>query len=138
MRLASWRKDGAESYGVVRPDGALIDLGKALGPSCPDLKSLLAAGALDKARRAAEPAQSAGRVGDVKLLPPIPNPGRIVCVGVNYPERNAEYKDGSQAPKYPSLFVRFPASLVGHDTPIERPPESTQFDYEGEMAMIIG
>ncbi len=138
MRLASWRKDGAESYGVVRPDGTLVDLGNALGPSCPDLKSLLAAGALDQARRTAETAPSAGRVGEVQLLPPIPNPGRILCVGVNYPKRNAEYKDGSEAPRYPSLFVRFPASLVGHEEPIERPPESTQFDYEGEVAMIIG
>jgi 2-keto-4-pentenoate hydratase/2-oxohepta-3-ene-1,7-dioic acid hydratase in catechol pathway len=138
MRLASWRKDGQDSYGVVRPDGTLVDLRQALPPSYPDLKSLLAAGALDRARQAAEAAPSAGRVSDVQLLPPIPNPGRILCVGVNYPERNAEYKDGSEAPKYPSLFVRFPGSLVGHDTPIERPPESEQFDYEGEVAIIIG
>jgi 2-keto-4-pentenoate hydratase/2-oxohepta-3-ene-1,7-dioic acid hydratase in catechol pathway len=138
MRLASWRKDGAESFGLVRPDGMLVDLKQALGAAYPDLKTLLAAGALDKARGAAETAPSAGRAGEVTLLPPVPNPGRILCVGVNYPERNAEYKDGSAAPKYPSLFVRFPGSLVGHDTPIERPPESVEFDYEGEVAMIIG
>jgi 2-keto-4-pentenoate hydratase/2-oxohepta-3-ene-1,7-dioic acid hydratase in catechol pathway len=138
MKLASWRKGGAQGYGVVRPDGSLGDLGKALGPAYPDLRSVLAAGALDAARRAAETAPGAGRVGDVELLPPIPNPGKVLCVGINYPERNAEYKDGTESPKYPSLFARFPSSFVGHETPIERPPESEQFDYEGEIVMIIG
>jgi hypothetical protein len=75
---------------------------------------------------------------DVTLLPPVARPGKILCVGVNYPERNAEYKDASEAPKYPSLFVRFPSSLVGHGTPIVRPPESSQLDYEGEIVLVIG
>ena len=70
--------------------------------------------------------------------PPFRRPGKIICVGVNYPERNAEYKDGSEAPKYPSLFVRFPGSFVGHEQPIVRPAESVQFDYEGEIALVIG
>lgn len=138
MRLASWRKDGTQRCGAVRPDGTLVDLGKALGATFPDVRSLLAAGALDAARRAAGTAPAAGHVGEVELLPPIPTPGKIICVGINYPERNAEYKDGSVPSKYPSLFVRFPGSLVGHETPIERPPESVQFDYEGEIALIIG
>jgi len=77
-------------------------------------------------------------VDAVTLIPPVPRPGKILCVGVNYPERNAEYKDGSEAPKYPSLFVRFPSSFVGHGTPILRPPESEQFDYEGEIAIVVG
>jgi 2-keto-4-pentenoate hydratase/2-oxohepta-3-ene-1,7-dioic acid hydratase in catechol pathway len=59
-------------------------------------------------------------------------------VGVNYPERNAEYKDGSDAPKYPSLFVRFPSSFVGHGAALIRPPESTQLDYEGEIVIVVG
>jgi 2-keto-4-pentenoate hydratase/2-oxohepta-3-ene-1,7-dioic acid hydratase in catechol pathway len=75
---------------------------------------------------------------DVEWLPPLQRPGKILCVGVNYPERNAEYNDGSDVPKYPSLFVRFPSSFVGHDTPILRPPESAQFDYEGEIVLVIG
>jgi 2-keto-4-pentenoate hydratase/2-oxohepta-3-ene-1,7-dioic acid hydratase in catechol pathway len=65
-------------------------------------------------------------------------PGKIICVGVNYPERNAEYKDGSDTPKYPSLFVRFPSSFVGHGQPLVRPLESTQFDYEGEIVIVVG
>ena len=60
---------------------------------------------------------------EVKLERPLPAPGKILCIGVNYQDRNAEYKDGSDAPKYPSLFVRFPASLVAHGEPILRPPE---------------
>jgi 2-keto-4-pentenoate hydratase/2-oxohepta-3-ene-1,7-dioic acid hydratase in catechol pathway len=75
----------------------------------------------------------------VEALPPCPLPlGKILCVGVNYPERNAEYKDGSDAPKYPSLFVRFPGSFVGHGQSILRPRESQQFDYEGEIVLVMG
>jgi 5-carboxymethyl-2-hydroxymuconate isomerase len=59
-------------------------------------------------------------------------------VGVNYAERNEEYRDGAQAPKYPSLFIRTPDSLVGHGTPLRRPPESEQLDYEGEIVIVIG
>ncbi len=70
--------------------------------------------------------------------PPFARPGKIICVGVNYPDRNAEYKDGSEAPKYPSLFVRFASSFVGHNQPIIRPPESVQYDYEGEIVLVIG
>jgi len=74
----------------------------------------------------------------VRLLKPIGRPGKILCVGVNYADRNAEYKDSSDQPKYPSLFVRFPDSLVAHEEPIVRPPESKQLDYEGEIALVIG
>ncbi|WP_204319968.1 fumarylacetoacetate hydrolase family protein, partial [Klebsiella pneumoniae] len=58
--------------------------------------------------------------------------------GVNYPDRNAEYKDGQEAPKYPSMFMRSPRSFVGHDTPLVRPRASAQLDYEGEIALVIG
>jgi 2-keto-4-pentenoate hydratase/2-oxohepta-3-ene-1,7-dioic acid hydratase in catechol pathway len=66
------------------------------------------------------------------------NPGKIICVGVNYPDRNAEYKDGQDAPQFPSLFVRFPQSFVGHGEALVRPKASLQLDYEGEIALIIG
>lgn len=65
---------------------------------------------------------------------PIPTPEKIICVGVNFPDRNEEYKDGQAAPANPSLFVRFPRSFTGHD----RPPESPQLDYEGEIVIVIG
>jgi 2-keto-4-pentenoate hydratase/2-oxohepta-3-ene-1,7-dioic acid hydratase in catechol pathway len=68
----------------------------------------------------------------------VPAPEKIVCVGVNYPDRNEEYKDGQAAPANPSLFVRFPRSFVGHRQNIVRPPESPQLDYEGEVVIVIG
>ena len=69
---------------------------------------------------------------------PIPLPEKILCVGVNYPDRNEEYKDGQAAASNPSLFVRFPRSFIGHDQPLIRPPESPQLDYEGEVVIVIG
>jgi 2-keto-4-pentenoate hydratase/2-oxohepta-3-ene-1,7-dioic acid hydratase in catechol pathway len=85
--------------------------------------------------------QSAGEcvpLSAVTFLPPMTHPGKIICVGVNFPDRNEEYKDGNAAPSNPSLFIRFPSSFTGHDQPLMRPPESHQLDYEGEIAIIIG
>jgi len=70
--------------------------------------------------------------------PPVPDHEKIICVGVNYVNRNEEYQDGSDLPKYPSIFLRTRESMVGHLQPICRPPESEQLDYEGEIAMVIG
>ena len=72
------------------------------------------------------------------MLPPILAPDKIICVGINYPDRNAEYKDGRGRRKYPNLFCRFPASLVGPEQPIVRPKVSDKFDYEGEIVLVIG
>ena len=77
-------------------------------------------------------------LADVTLTAPLPSPGKIICVGVNFPDRNAEYKDGQSAPANPSLFIRFPGSFVGHGDDLRRPPESQQLDYEGEIAIVIG
>ena len=74
----------------------------------------------------------------ITWLPPIPAPEKIICIGVNYPDRNAEYRDGQDAPKYPSMFMRTPRSFVGHQTPLVRPRASAQLDYEGELVLIIG
>lgn len=74
----------------------------------------------------------------VTLELPITNPTRIYCIGVNYINRNEEYKDNSDAPKYPSLFVRNPKSFVAHGQPVDIPPESEQLDYEGEIVLVIG
>lgn len=138
MRLATWNAKGAERFGVVTRDGSLIDLSKRLEGRFGSLQDIIAAGAAGEIATLIEGVPPDGKLSDVTLLPPLPKPGKIICVGVNYPERNAEYKDGSEAPKYPSLFVRFPNSFVGHETPILRPPESTQFDYEGEIVIVIG
>ncbi len=137
MKLATWNKDGSTSFGVVGEDGALFDLARRSNGAFADMAALVRAGGADAAGRLAK-GPSDGELAGVTLLPPILRPGKIICVGVNYPERNAEYKDGSEAPKYPSLFVRFPSSFVGHGEPLVRPLESTQFDYEGEIVIVIG
>jgi 2-keto-4-pentenoate hydratase/2-oxohepta-3-ene-1,7-dioic acid hydratase in catechol pathway len=141
MKLArwAWRDRGPQTtFGVVRDDRSVVDLGKRFEGRLAGVTDILTPEALDAVARAVESSPSDGKLTDVLLKPPIARPGKILCVGVNYPERNAEYKDGSDAPKYPSLFVRFPGSFVGHDAALIRPPESTQFDYEGEIVLVIG
>jgi 2-keto-4-pentenoate hydratase/2-oxohepta-3-ene-1,7-dioic acid hydratase in catechol pathway len=75
---------------------------------------------------------------EITLEIPVRDPEKIICVGVNFPDRNAEYKDGQEAPGKPSLFIRFARSFVGHGANLVRPPESPQLDYEGEIAIVIG
>jgi 2-keto-4-pentenoate hydratase/2-oxohepta-3-ene-1,7-dioic acid hydratase in catechol pathway len=77
-------------------------------------------------------------LADVELLTPVPNPARIVCVGVNYADHAAESGRAPEASGHPVLFTRFASSLVAHGQPIERPAVSHQFDWEGELAVVIG
>jgi 2-keto-4-pentenoate hydratase/2-oxohepta-3-ene-1,7-dioic acid hydratase in catechol pathway len=137
MRLASYLVNGLPSYGVVVGDG-IVDLAARLGGRYPDLRSLVAADGLEVARAAVAEARADHALGEVTLLPPIPAPEKLWCIGVNYMERNAEYKDNSALPKYPSLFVRSPSSVVGSEQGIEKPRVSDQFDYEGELVLVIG
>jgi 2-keto-4-pentenoate hydratase/2-oxohepta-3-ene-1,7-dioic acid hydratase in catechol pathway len=102
-----------------------------------DIDTLIAAGSLDVASSLLSAPTDFG-LDEVRVLPPVARPGKILCVGVNYPERNEEYKDGSTAPAYPSLFVRFASSLVADGQSIVRPRESSELDYEGELAVVIG
>ena len=136
MKLASYRHGGRTSYGAVI-DENIVDLGRRL-PQFPSLLSVLRAGALGAAKAVAEGAEPDLALGIVTLLPPIAEPGKIICVGVNYANRNAEYRDNSGDAKYPSLFYRSSHSLVGAGEPIVRPPESEQLDYEGEIVLVIG
>ena len=78
------------------------------------------------------------QLNEVTLRPPLPRPGKVFCVGVNYPDRNAEYRDGSDQPQYMSLFPRYISGFVGHRENLVRPPESEQLDYEGEIVIVIG
>lgn len=137
MRLASYLVNGLPSYGVVVGDG-IVDLAARLGGRYPDLRSLVAADGLEVARAAVAEARADHALGEVTLLPPIPAPEKLWCIGVNYMERNAEYKDNSALPKYPSLFARNPSSVVGSEQGIEKPRVSDQFDYEGELVLVIG
>jgi 2-keto-4-pentenoate hydratase/2-oxohepta-3-ene-1,7-dioic acid hydratase in catechol pathway len=135
MRLVSFcRPDGSPSWGTI-VDGGAVDLGRR-GPYATMLDALHA-GAIEHV--AAEADSAADYPLDaIEFLPPMMGPEKIICVGVNYADRNAEYRDGSGAPKYPSLFVRFLGSFVGHKHPIVRPRASEQFDYEGEIVLVIG
>ncbi|MGR3984171.1 MAG: fumarylacetoacetate hydrolase family protein [Gammaproteobacteria bacterium] len=144
MKLLSFETpERGASYGLLA-QGGVIDLGARLPQ--PDLRALLAAHARPEAlhRHIAQLlprlAQHAAdyRTDEIRHLPPIPRPEKIICVGINYPQRAGEYGDGDDAPAYPSIFMRAPGSLVGHGAALHRPPESAQFDYEGEIAAVIG
>jgi 5-carboxymethyl-2-hydroxymuconate isomerase len=139
VKLLSYALRGREGWGaVVGADDGIVELGARL-PAFPDLHALLAADAVGTARALVERTASADvALSDVVVRKPVARPGKIVCVGVNYAERNEEYRDGSERPKWPSLFMRTPGSLVAHGEPILRPPESAQLDYEGEIAIVIG
>ncbi|PCI58317.1 MAG: 2-hydroxyhepta-2,4-diene-1,7-dioate isomerase [Gammaproteobacteria bacterium] len=134
MRFLTFNHAGKESWGVITNEG-VIDLGNLLGSS---LLEVLQQDRLDAMKKLANGLEVDYKAEDVEFLPPISNPGKIACVGVNYANRNAEYKDGSEAPKFPSLFIRTPDSFTGHDKPLIRPPESDKLDYEGEIVIIIG
>lgn len=137
-RLTSFKIHGRASFGAVIETG-LVDLGGRLGGRYPSLLALIRAGEAGlKDARAALTAWADYRLSEVEFLPPVLAPEKIICVGINYPERNAEYKDGREQPKYPNLFVRFPGSLVGHQQALIRPKVSEKFDYEGEIVLVIG
>ena len=137
MKLATFHTDTRHTWGAITDNG-VIDLGARLEDSYPRLVDLIAHEAVATAADMATVSDPDYPLADITYLPPIQCPEKIICIGVNYGDRNAEYKDGSEAPKYPSVFLRTPDSLVGHGQPILRPPESEQFDYEGEIAIIIG
>jgi 2-keto-4-pentenoate hydratase/2-oxohepta-3-ene-1,7-dioic acid hydratase in catechol pathway len=136
-RFATFQAEGKTRYGLI--DGErVIDLSALHSGRWPTLREIIADGALTALAEEAAGRPADYTVSDIRYGIPIPSPEKIICVGVNYPDRNAEYKDGQEAPPNPSLFVRFPRSLVGHEEPIMRPPESPQLDYEGEIAIVIG
>jgi 2-keto-4-pentenoate hydratase/2-oxohepta-3-ene-1,7-dioic acid hydratase in catechol pathway len=135
MKVVSFVRNGKSSYGVDVNDG-IVDMGARLGAKYADLVAVLKAGALAEVEAAAK-GQSADLPYDgTTLLPVIPNPGKIVCVGVNYDEHRREM--GREPPGHPTIFVRFPESQVAHNQPLLKPAESDKLDYEAELAVIIG
>ena len=131
MKLLSFSHLGRHSYGAVN-DVGIVDLGARLSHRWPSLSAALRDGAIDelKSRCAGLDADLSG--DEIRYLPPILDPGRILCVGLNYKSHIEE--TGRSVPTYPTLFVRFPDSHVGHGQPMIRPWVSSEFDYEGEMA----
>ncbi len=141
MRFLSFESHGHAKLGWIKDatSTAFVDLG-LLGLSLPtDLKTLIETpGAMAAAHAAAQqaPASAIVALASVHLLPLIPNPGKIVCMGLNYADHAKE--GGNARPDYPSFFLRGATSMVGHQSPIVRPKASTQLDYEAELAVIIG
>ena len=133
MRLATFDLGEGPTWGRVLADG-VVD-GRAVLPVFPDLKSLLAAGAIDQARALSERAPDAG-LDDVRWLPPVPRPGKIICIGVNYHEHRKE--TGRPEAAFPTVFTRFADTQVGHGGALIRPAASEQLDFEGELAVVIG
>src|ERR1700674_318437 len=131
-RLATFSVGGSTRYGAV-VDGGIVDLSARFAKDFPTLREAIAAGALTKLAEDAAQFRPDYALDAITWLPPIPAPEKIICIGVNYPDRNAEYKDGQDAPKYPSMFMRTPRSFVGHNAPLVRPRASSQLDYEGEV-----
>jgi 2-keto-4-pentenoate hydratase/2-oxohepta-3-ene-1,7-dioic acid hydratase in catechol pathway len=133
MKLLSFTAGGKDLFGAVSGDG-VVTLNDKIGQ--PDLRSALAADALSAMREAAKNATPDRKLGDIKFLPVIPNPQKILCAGINYRSHAAE--TGRELPKQPSMFIRFTDTLVGHDGELIRPKVSDNFDFEGELAVVIG
>ena len=135
MKLISYRYQNQDSYGALQDD-RIVDLRAVFGARAIDLKSLIAADLVDEAAKAATAATETLALADVALLPVIPNPGKIVCVGLNYGDHVRE--TGREITEKPTLFLRVAESQVAHGENIVLPPESSRLDYEGEIAIVIG
>ena len=136
MKLASFRVRGRGSFGAVVGEG-VVDLKTRLAPKFSSVLDLLRRDGLEEARAVVQGVRPDFQLAEVELMLPVADPEKILCIGINYANRNTDYGD-ADVPKYPSMFFRTPGSLVAHEQPIIRPPESEQLDYEGEIALVIG
>ncbi len=123
--------EGRAAYGLV-VTGGVIDASRYL--QFVDLKAVLRNDALDELRALSE-REPDYALHQIRFLPVIPNPNKILCVGMNYSDKRQEFGETSAAP---TLFIRFADSLTAHNEEIKKPISSEQFDYEGELAVIIG
>lgn len=133
MNLVSYTRQGRSSFGVIRGD-RIVDLAAATGAST--LRDAIAAGNLLDVAKSARDSDADVKLADVTLLTPIPFPDKIICIGLNY--RDHAKEAGHKLPENPMLFGRFANSLSAHNAPIVCPRLSSDFDYEGELAIIIG
>jgi 2-keto-4-pentenoate hydratase/2-oxohepta-3-ene-1,7-dioic acid hydratase in catechol pathway len=135
MKLVSYEVSGHASYGALSGD-QIVDLGPRFAAKYPDLRSALEADALPELAEAAAQTQATLALGTITLLPVIPNPRKILCIGLNYKSHVAETKRPDA--EKPSIFVRFADTLVADGAPLIRPRVTDRFDYEGELAVVIG
>jgi 2-keto-4-pentenoate hydratase/2-oxohepta-3-ene-1,7-dioic acid hydratase in catechol pathway len=135
MRFVSFAAEGRASFGLIHGQG-VFDLGRRLGAVIPDLHTYLEAASLGLAGALPKPGTVDYAAGQFDYLPPIADPAKVICVGVNYVEHRAE--TGRPEIPYPTLFTRWPDTFVGHGAPIRLPANSASLDYEGELAVVIG
>lgn len=134
-RLVSYSKGGRPGFGLVSGDG-VVELSERL-PEFADVAAVVASGNLQEVIAPHRTATPDVALDEITFERVIDRPGKIFCIGVNYGGRSAEYTDATES-GYPSVFVRFPDSLTGHDRALVRPPESVELDYEGEIVVVIG
>jgi len=138
MKLIKYtHQDTNAEFGVLN-DAGIIPLTGYLSELNKDINGILSDAGLSELNSWSKTQTPSLSVDDIEYEAFIPDAEKIICVGVNYANRNAEYKDNQDLPPYPSLFIRFPDSFTGHQQSILRPPESDKLDYEGEIVMIIG
>src|SRR5450432_809433 len=134
MKLASFKIGNNSTWGVIEGEEA-VDVGALLRDRYPSLKSAIAADALPAARDAAGKAKRYP-TADITWLPVIPNPDKILCIGLNYETHRKE--TGRTEVEHPTVFGRFANSQTGHLADIIRPKLSHDLDFEGELAVILG
>ena len=136
MKLCSFTHDGVDGFGLVKDD-QVIDLTKSLeDKGVTDLRSLIEGDQIKNCEEIAKSPLPSYSINDIEFRPVIPNPGKILCVGLNYHSHQVETQNPEY--EYPMFFSRYPESQVGHLQPLLKPRESDKLDYEGELAAIIG
>lgn len=137
MKLAKLGLANGTIWAAVRDSGA-VDLTSVVGADPRAIRDHLNPDGLHRLAEFAAGRPADHGTDELTYEPFLPDPQKIICVGVNYTNRNEEYRDGSELPRYPSLFLRAPTSFTGHGSPLVRPRESEQLDYEGELVLVIG
>lgn len=137
MKLITYQHMGQQGFGAVTPKG-IIELADKMNLRREGVRGLLGEGRLSEAIELAKTRETTLSLEEVTLALPVPDPIKIFCIGVNYMNRNEEYKDNTAAPTNPSVFMRNPLSFVAQGADLEIPTESEQLDYEGEIVLVIG
>ncbi len=136
MKLITFVYQGKQSYGIVLHNDTIVDLGLRFGDRAPDVRTTLTKNLLPEIASLVSQAQPDIALSEVTLLPVIPNPAKIFCIGLNYDDHRREAERAET--RYPTVFTRFADSQTGHLRPLLCPTASQQFDYEGELAVIVG
>ena len=136
MSFVSFENAGQQTYGLWKDESNWIQVPQVFQAEYPDLKSVIAANKLDECEALTHQSGKSVTASQALLLPVIPNPSKIFCIGLNYKTHVAETKRADS--EYPAIFTRFADSLTAHNAPLPRPKETQRFDFEGELAVIIG